>query len=76
MNRLCSVNNNFPYDNNLLVLDIVLSSLWASPQPINWENVAKLVPGFTPKEVRDTSPLEFAHCICCAINYKNYILKL
>ncbi|XP_056120270.1 SANT and BTB domain regulator of class switch recombination isoform X1 [Rhinichthys klamathensis goyatoka] len=50
MNRLCSVNNNFPYDNNLLVLDIVLSSLWASPQPINWENVAKLVPGFTPKE--------------------------
>ncbi|TRY91889.1 hypothetical protein DNTS_015047 [Danionella cerebrum] len=50
MNRLCSVNNNFPYDNNLLVLDIVLSSLWASPQPINWDNVAKLVPGFTPKE--------------------------
>uniref|UniRef100_A0A8C0YA46 SANT and BTB domain regulator of CSR n=1 Tax=Cyprinus carpio carpio TaxID=630221 RepID=A0A8C0YA46_CYPCA len=50
MNRLCSVNNNFPYDNNLLVLDMVLSSLWASPQPINWENVAKLVPGFTPKE--------------------------
>uniref|UniRef100_A0A8C2CVA1 Si:ch211-189k9.2 n=1 Tax=Cyprinus carpio TaxID=7962 RepID=A0A8C2CVA1_CYPCA len=50
MNRLCSVNNNFPYDNNLLVLDMVLSSLWASSQPINWENVAKLVPGFTPKE--------------------------
>ncbi|XP_051503147.1 SANT and BTB domain regulator of class switch recombination isoform X1 [Myxocyprinus asiaticus] len=50
MNRLCSVNNNFPYDNNLLVLDMVLSSLWATPQPINWENVAKLVPGFTPKE--------------------------
>ncbi|XP_048047177.1 SANT and BTB domain regulator of class switch recombination isoform X1 [Megalobrama amblycephala] len=50
MNRLCSVNNNFPYDNNLLVLDMVLSSLWASPQPINWENVAKLVPGFTPIE--------------------------
>ncbi|XP_056623136.1 SANT and BTB domain regulator of class switch recombination isoform X2 [Triplophysa dalaica] len=50
MNRVCSVNNNFPYDNNLLVLDMVLSSLWATPQPINWENVAKLVPGFTPKE--------------------------
>uniref|UniRef100_A0A672KSG3 SANT and BTB domain regulator of CSR n=1 Tax=Sinocyclocheilus grahami TaxID=75366 RepID=A0A672KSG3_SINGR len=50
MNRLCSVNNNFPYDNNLLVLDMVLSSLWASSQTVNWENVAKLVPGFTPKE--------------------------
>lgn len=50
MNRVCSVNNNFPYDNNLLVLDMVLSSLWATPQPINWENVAKLVPGFTPQE--------------------------
>ncbi|XP_051579581.1 SANT and BTB domain regulator of class switch recombination-like isoform X2 [Myxocyprinus asiaticus] len=50
MNRLCSVNNNFPYDNNLLVLDMVLSSVWATPKPINWENVAKLVPGFTPKE--------------------------
>ncbi|XP_076834323.1 SANT and BTB domain regulator of class switch recombination isoform X2 [Brachyhypopomus gauderio] len=50
MNRLCSVNNNFPYDNNLLVLDMVLSSLWAVQQPINWDNVARLVPGFTPKE--------------------------
>ncbi|XP_030642896.1 uncharacterized protein KIAA1841 [Chanos chanos] len=50
MNRLCSVNNNFPYDNNILVLDMVLSSLWGVPQPINWENVARLVPGFTPKE--------------------------
>ncbi|XP_049319916.1 SANT and BTB domain regulator of class switch recombination isoform X2 [Astyanax mexicanus] len=50
MNRLCSVNNNFPYDNNLLVLDMILSSLWGVPQPINWENVARLVPGFTPKE--------------------------
>lgn len=57
MNRVCSVNNNFPYDNNLLVLDMVLSSLWATPQPINWENVAKLVPGFTPKEVSDTENL-------------------
>ncbi|XP_041922473.1 uncharacterized protein KIAA1841 [Alosa sapidissima] len=50
MSRLCSVNNNFPYDNNTLVLDMVLSSLWGMPQPINWESVAKLVPGFTPKE--------------------------
>uniref|UniRef100_A0A3B5Q192 SANT and BTB domain regulator of CSR n=1 Tax=Xiphophorus maculatus TaxID=8083 RepID=A0A3B5Q192_XIPMA len=50
MSRFCSDNNNFPYDNNVLVLDMVLGSLWGVPQPINWENVAKLVPGFTPKE--------------------------
>ncbi|XP_076017041.1 SANT and BTB domain regulator of class switch recombination [Genypterus blacodes] len=50
MSRFCSDNNNFPYDNNVLVLDMVLSSLWGVPQPINWDNVAKLVPGFTPKE--------------------------
>ncbi|XP_019901816.3 uncharacterized protein KIAA1841 homolog isoform X2 [Esox lucius] len=51
MNRYCSLNNNnFPYDNNVLVLDMVLSSLWNIPQPINWDKVAKLVPGFTPKE--------------------------
>ncbi len=51
MSRFCSDNNNFPYDNNVLVLDMVLGSLWGVPQPINWDNVAKLVPGFTPKEV-------------------------
>ncbi|XP_066552973.1 SANT and BTB domain regulator of class switch recombination [Amia ocellicauda] len=50
MSSFCSVNNNFPYDNNGLVLDMILSSLWGVPQPINWENVARLVPGFTPKE--------------------------
>ncbi|KAI3362938.1 hypothetical protein L3Q82_011612 [Scortum barcoo] len=50
MSRFCSDNNNFPYDNNVLVLDMVLGSLWEVPQPINWDNVAKLVPGFTPKE--------------------------
>ncbi|XP_029926432.1 uncharacterized protein KIAA1841 isoform X2 [Myripristis murdjan] len=50
MSRFCSDNNNFPYDNNVLVLDMVLSSLWGVPQPINWDNVAKLVPGFTAKE--------------------------
>ncbi|KAM9804065.1 SANT and BTB domain regulator of class switch recombination-like [Neosynchiropus ocellatus] len=50
MSRFCSDNNNFPYDNNALVLDMVLGSLWGVPQPINWDNVAKLVPGFTGKE--------------------------
>lgn len=53
MSRFCSDNNNFPYDNNVLVLDMVLGSLWGVPQPINWDNVAKLVPGFTPKEVTE-----------------------
>ncbi|KAJ3610576.1 hypothetical protein NHX12_022668 [Muraenolepis orangiensis] len=50
MRRFSSDNNNFPYDNNILVLDMVLGSLWGLPQPVNWDNVAKLVPGFTPKE--------------------------
>ncbi|XP_028323921.1 uncharacterized protein KIAA1841 isoform X2 [Gouania willdenowi] len=50
MNRFSSDNNNFPYDNNMLVLDMVLGSLCGVPQPINWDNVAKLVPGFSPKE--------------------------
>ncbi|XP_047458198.1 SANT and BTB domain regulator of class switch recombination isoform X2 [Mugil cephalus] len=51
MSRFCSDNNNFPYDNNnVLVLDMVLGSLWGVPQPINWDSVSKLVPGFTPKE--------------------------
>lgn len=54
MSRFCSDNNNFPYDNNVLVLDMVLGSLWGVPQPINWDNVSKLVPGFTPKEVTGT----------------------
>ncbi|KAK7901283.1 hypothetical protein WMY93_018052 [Mugilogobius chulae] len=50
MSRFSADNNNFPYDNNVLVLDMVLGSLWGVPQPINWDNVAKLVPGFTSKE--------------------------
>uniref|UniRef100_A0AAQ4NR89 SANT and BTB domain regulator of CSR n=1 Tax=Gasterosteus aculeatus aculeatus TaxID=481459 RepID=A0AAQ4NR89_GASAC len=50
MSRFSSDNNNFPYDNNVLVLDMVLGSLGGFPQPINWDNVAKLVPGFSPKE--------------------------
>ncbi|CAB1343938.1 unnamed protein product [Coregonus sp. 'balchen'] len=51
MSRYCTLNNNnVPHDNNILVLDMVLSCLWGVPQPINWDNVAMLVPGFTPKE--------------------------
>ncbi|XP_039593905.1 uncharacterized protein KIAA1841 homolog isoform X1 [Polypterus senegalus] len=71
MSHICSVNNNFPYDNNGMVLDMILSSLWSVPQPINWENVARLVPGFTPKdcarrfeELKNSGALPFVdnHC--------------
>ncbi|XP_061546602.1 SANT and BTB domain regulator of class switch recombination isoform X4 [Phycodurus eques] len=50
MSRCSLDNNNFPYDNNVLVLDMVLGSLWGLSQPIDWDSVAKLVPSFTPKE--------------------------
>ncbi|XP_061914810.1 SANT and BTB domain regulator of class switch recombination isoform X1 [Entelurus aequoreus] len=50
MNRCSLDNNNFPYDNNVLVLDMVLGSLCGLTQPMDWDSVAKLVPGFTPKE--------------------------
>lgn len=57
MSRFSLDNNNFPYDNNVLVLDMVLGSLWGISQPINWDNVAKLVPGFTPIEVTPSTSL-------------------
>ncbi|XP_034620162.1 uncharacterized protein KIAA1841 homolog isoform X2 [Trachemys scripta elegans] len=50
MSRGYSENNNFPYDNNQMVLDMILYSLIGVPQPINWDSVARLVPGFTSKE--------------------------
>ncbi|XP_030052043.1 SANT and BTB domain regulator of class switch recombination isoform X2 [Microcaecilia unicolor] len=50
MSRGCSENNNFPYNNNKMVLDMILYSLLGVPQPINWDSIAKLVPGFTSKE--------------------------
>ncbi|PIO41273.1 hypothetical protein AB205_0069480 [Aquarana catesbeiana] len=50
MSRGYSENNNFPYDNNQMVLDMILYSLVGVPQPINWDSVARLVPGHTSKE--------------------------
>ncbi|XP_074845565.1 SANT and BTB domain regulator of class switch recombination isoform X2 [Carettochelys insculpta] len=50
MSRGYSENNNFPYDNNQMVLDMILYSLISVSQPINWDSVARLVPGFTSKE--------------------------
>ncbi|OXB63052.1 hypothetical protein ASZ78_014819 [Callipepla squamata] len=45
-----SENNNFLYDNNQMVLDMILCSLIGVSQPINWDSVARLVPGYTSKE--------------------------
>ncbi|XP_052555402.1 SANT and BTB domain regulator of class switch recombination isoform X2 [Tympanuchus pallidicinctus] len=50
MSRGFSENNNFPYDNNQMVLDMILCSLLGVSQPINWDSVARLVPGYTSKE--------------------------
>uniref|UniRef100_A0A663N251 SANT and BTB domain-containing protein n=1 Tax=Athene cunicularia TaxID=194338 RepID=A0A663N251_ATHCN len=50
MSRGFSENNNFPFDNNPMVLDMILCSLIGVPQPINWDSVARLVPGYTSKE--------------------------
>lgn len=71
MSRFSFDNNNFPYDNNVLVLDMVLGSLRGVPQPINWDNVAKLVPGFTPKEVTKMFPsinILWFSCTVCDFN--------
>ncbi|XP_045405634.1 SANT and BTB domain regulator of class switch recombination isoform X2 [Lemur catta] len=50
MSRGYSENNNFVNNNNQMVLDMILYPLIGIPQTINWETVARLVPGLTPKE--------------------------
>ncbi|XP_059043745.1 SANT and BTB domain regulator of class switch recombination isoform X2 [Mustela lutreola] len=50
MSRGYSENNNFLNNNNQMVLDIILYPLIGIHQTINWETVARLVPGLTPKE--------------------------
>lgn len=50
MSREYSENNNFLNNNNQMVLDMILYPLIGIPQTINWESVARLVPGLTPKE--------------------------
>ncbi|XP_076990430.1 SANT and BTB domain regulator of class switch recombination isoform X2 [Tamandua tetradactyla] len=50
MSRGCSENNNFLNNNNQMVLDMILYPLIGIPQTINWESVARLMPGLTPKE--------------------------
>ncbi|XP_078205408.1 SANT and BTB domain regulator of class switch recombination isoform X23 [Callithrix jacchus] len=50
MSRGYSENNNFLNNNNQMVLDMILYPLIGIPQTINWETIARLVPGLTPKE--------------------------
>ncbi|XP_075391325.1 SANT and BTB domain regulator of class switch recombination isoform X1 [Tenrec ecaudatus] len=50
MSRGYPENNNFLNNNNQMVLDMILYPLIGVPQTINWETVARLVPGLTPKE--------------------------
>ncbi|KAJ8781227.1 hypothetical protein J1605_011211 [Eschrichtius robustus] len=53
MSRGNSENNNFLNNNNQMVLDMILYPLIGIHQTINWESVARLVPGLTPKEVNN-----------------------
>ncbi|KAG8512299.1 hypothetical protein J0S82_008857, partial [Galemys pyrenaicus] len=50
MSRGYSENNNFLNNNSQMVLDMILYPLIGVHQTINWETVARLVPGLTPKE--------------------------
>ncbi|XP_030883865.1 uncharacterized protein KIAA1841 homolog isoform X3 [Leptonychotes weddellii] len=50
MSRGYSENNNFLNNNNQMVLDMILYPLIGIHQTINWETVARVVPGLTPKE--------------------------
>ncbi|XP_054584213.1 SANT and BTB domain regulator of class switch recombination [Eptesicus fuscus] len=50
MSRGYSENNNFLNNNSQMVLDMLLFPLIGIHQTINWETVARLVPGLTPKE--------------------------
>ncbi|GCB78937.1 hypothetical protein scyTo_0017806 [Scyliorhinus torazame] len=52
MSHTCSVSVPFLYENQGLVLDMILRSLLgvAQSKTINWESVAKLIPGVTAKQ--------------------------
>ncbi|KAL1788609.1 hypothetical protein HispidOSU_021400 [Sigmodon hispidus] len=50
MSRGYPENSNFLNNNNQMVLDMILYPLIGIPQTINWETVARLVTGLTPKE--------------------------
>ncbi|XP_051867890.1 SANT and BTB domain regulator of class switch recombination isoform X2 [Pristis pectinata] len=50
MSHACSVNAPFLYEKQGLVLDMILRSMLGVAQPINWERVARLIPGVTAKQ--------------------------
>ncbi|XP_067844438.1 SANT and BTB domain regulator of class switch recombination isoform X1 [Heptranchias perlo] len=50
MSHTCSVSVPFLYENHGLMLDMILRSLLGVAQPINWESVARLIPGVTAKQ--------------------------
>uniref|UniRef100_UPI00398F873A SANT and BTB domain regulator of class switch recombination isoform X2 n=1 Tax=Pristiophorus japonicus TaxID=55135 RepID=UPI00398F873A len=50
MSHTCSISVPFLYENQGLVLDMILRSLLGVDQPINWESVARLIPGVTAKQ--------------------------
>ncbi|XP_043552005.1 uncharacterized protein KIAA1841 isoform X4 [Chiloscyllium plagiosum] len=52
MSHSCSVSVPFLYENRGLVLDMILRSLLgvAQPKTINWESIARLIPGVTAKQ--------------------------
>lgn len=54
MSRGYSENNNCLNNNNQMVLDMLIYPLIGIHQTINWETVARLVPGLTPKEVNNS----------------------
>lgn len=56
MSRGYSENISFLNNNNQMVLDMILYPLVGIHQTINWETVARLVPGLTPKEVKNNAP--------------------
>ncbi|XP_069787626.1 SANT and BTB domain regulator of class switch recombination isoform X5 [Narcine bancroftii] len=50
MSHACSINAPFLYEKQGLVLDMILRSMLGVAQPINWERVARLIPGVTAKQ--------------------------
>lgn len=74
MSRGYSENNNFLNNNNQMVLDMILYPLIGIHQTINWETVARLVPGLTPKEVNN-HPLDCFWKNQKMINLKKRLLR-
>lgn len=75
MSRGYSENNNFLNNNNQMVLDMILYPLIGIHQTINWETVARLVPGLTPKEVNNAPHIPPEKKSDKVINFKEQLLR-